>query len=713
MSLSITGRRRGFTLIELMLAGMIMALVGTFGLYSLSRGRDANQSSGLANEIAEELKAARQLAIAQQKPVAIAFPGGAGCQAIYQLEGLTTPQVTGHKDYSETYSKACLFWGSWGSAQPENVVTAGADSLYKLSEWGARPAADPLLYFTPSGTVQSDGLPLWEGGEYRLLVSNGVEGEPGGPPAALNKPWTVRISKTGSISAVPGAVELNLPDEPGLTVPDEPMPIPSTSPPAGGLAFDSLTTEPKPRLDPASGAYTVVPEEGYITLVASVRELKGEAPVIRWEGEGRFSNARPVPMDYDFSTKTWVSRMAWTPPRNAAVGELFRLECRVTQGDQEITQALGAGNSVEVAANQRIVSVNTDGDWENFYVAWMNSFGTNVINLTMPDEVWEHLTPVWAPNGTKVAFYSGDFLPGTDPNGWEDFEATLYIVNEDGRYLRKLFSCVGDLTDYFFGPSFSPEGGYVAFSAYEAATNDASRVKVQRIFKVDDTTPYQLTFGPPNEDHTDVTWHPKENIILYTFTRWTGNPNDMDGIAASGIKAVRFNPDVNPPGGNFPVWDIVDAQPNKVIGEAHWSFDGRAVVYTDGELLKVIAMNPTTGQPLNGGAGGVDITPVRGGGAKISASSPRFAPDGDLIAVIDYDTDDLWVTRRSNPASAYKVTAMGKVYGYNWSPGGEFFVYSTWDDEQLYKVAADGSGTSEKITPQKFRAWSTPSWWSP
>ncbi len=713
-------KARGFTLIELILAASIMAVVASFGLYSLTRSRDTGQSAGLANEVAEELKAARQPAIAKQKPVAIAFPGGAACQSIFQLEGLTTPRVTRHMEYSETYPKACMFWGSWGGAQPENVTQAGRDSLYKLSEWGARPTGDPVLYFTPSGTVQSDGLALWDGGEYRLLVSNGVVGEPGGAPTALNKPWTVSISKSGAISAVPGSLGLNVPDDPALTLTPQPQVIPSPGAPGEGLAFAELTTEPTPSIRPSSGAYTVVPEEGYITLVARVTESSGEAPSIKWKAEldddegrgGRFSNARPVPMDWDFTTRSWVSRMAWTPPSNAEVGKVYKLTCEVTQGEKSITQDLGAGTSVEVAADQRIVAVNTDGDWENYYVAWMNSFGTNVINLTMPDEVWEHLTPVWAPNGTKVAFYSGDFVPGSDPNGIEDFEATLYIVNEDGRYLRKLFTCVGDLTDYYFGPSFSPEGGYVAFSAYDASTNNASRVKVQRIFRIDQENPFQLTYGSANEDHTDVSWHPKENIILYTSTVWDGANGD---VAESGIRGVKFRPELEPPGGpaDFETWEIVKAQPNKMIGEAHWSFDGKAVVFTDGDLLKVIAMNPETGKPIHPGAGGVDITPVKAGGQKIRASSPRFAPDGDLIAVVDFATDDLWVTKRSNPSSAFKVTSIGDIYGYNWSPGGDFFVYSTFNDERLHKVAADGSGASKDITPPGFNSWTTPAWWSP
>lgn len=706
--------RLGFSLLELILAAAIMAVVGGFGLYSLSRGRDSTQSRGMAQEVAEELKAARQLAISKQKPVAIAFPGGASCQKVYQLEGLSVPVVTRERDYSASYPSSVMFWGLWTGGVNEVLATQEVDSQYRLADWGPLPSSDPVLYFTPSGTVQSNGLAVYNGGEYRLLVSNGVEGTPGSAPSAVHKPYTVRISKAGAVAVTEGVVGASIPERPGLAVPAMTDAVPDYPAPSGSLQISSLTTEPKPTHPPNSNAYTVVPVQGYITLVARATEPHGEAPLLWWTCDrGKFSTDRPITMDYDFERKEWVGRLAWTPPESANPGDTFRLTCHVKNKDGTVSQDLGAAGSVEVARSERIASVNTDGTYENFYVAWMNSHGTNVINLTVPDQVWEQLTPVWAPNGTKLAFYSGDFAPGSDPEGYENFEATLYIVNEDGRYLRKLFSCVGDLTDYMFGPSFSPEGCYVAFSAYDDSTDQVSRVKVQRIYAVDSENPYVLTDGTDMEEHTDVAWHPRGNVILYTYTKYTDDASDDDGIESSGIRAVKFSPTTLPPGSGFVSWDIVPPAADKVIGEAHWCYDGSKVVYTDNGRLKVIEMNPDA-HPK--GTPPLDVTPNREGTpVKINAASPRFAPDGNLIAVIDYHesdiADDLYVVSSTGASTGYKVTNVGDLYGYCWSPGGAYFIFSTYVDEGLYTVPSTG-GSPENITPEGFRSWSTPSWWS-
>ena len=159
--------RRGFSLLELLLAASIAMMVAGFR-YSLSHGRESAMSSGLAQEVAEELRAARQQAISKQKPVALGFPGGASCQSFYQLEGLSVPQVVRQIDYSETYPKACMFWGLWSGGTAEDVVAAGVGSQYRLADWQPFPSTNPVLYFSPTGAVQSNGQAVYTGGEYDL-----------------------------------------------------------------------------------------------------------------------------------------------------------------------------------------------------------------------------------------------------------------------------------------------------------------------------------------------------------------------------------------------------------------------------------------------------------------------------------------------------------------------------------------------------------------
>ena len=727
-------KTRGFSMIELVLAAAITMMVATFGIYSLRGGRTNAMSRGMAQEIAEELGAARQLAISKQKPVAIAFPSSGNnpaSQSFYQLEGLTTPLISREVDYKDTYPQSYFYWGNWGGTL-ETSASTGLETDYLLSDWTLPEPKDFVLYFTPSGTVQSNGLPVYSDGEYRLLVSNGVS--PGGAgggtlplgaaPGTVSKPYTVHISKSGAISVQPGVS--------GIAPTDVPAPIAMTGSAAavpdlpeipGTVSFEDLTSEPKPRQPPGGGNYAVVPEQGYITLVAKVKEERGEAPMVRWVSEhvgggldGRFSAKTWFPMEYNFRDKIWVARVAWTPPKNAGYGETFNLTCKVRShdGEHEIERQLGASTSVGVVKDERIATICTDGDWGNYYVAWMNSYGTNVINVTNPAPVWEQLTPVWHPNGTKLSFYSGDF----PDEGADDFHAVLYIVNEDGKYLRKLFETDGDITDYMFGPSFSPEGGFVAFSAYEGV-DGFSRVNVQRVYNQDVDGPYVITLGPDaqgelaNVDHTDVSWHPSKSIILYTVTQYPSN-SDSGTPVKSGIYAVRFDPNKPKRGTTYEAWPIVELEDGKEIGESHWSYNGRRMCYTEWTSGKLYCKEiDEDGHPKDGDVGaGKDITPP---GFAHKATSPRFSPDGNEVAVIDYHptriADDLWVVNPDNVAAGYKVTNIGEVYGYNWSPGGQNFVFATWSG-QLRTIAKTGAGSSKNISPAGFFAWSTPSWWS-
>ena len=738
-------RNRGFTLIEMVLAGLIMIVVAGFGLFSLGQGHKSTESRGMAEEIAEELKAARQEAISSQTPVAVVFPSGnrttGRSQSIYQLEGMSQPRVTRSIKYSETYPDSCFFWGAWGGATPESTTVTAAETDFDIATWGTLPQPnDYVLVFTPSGTVKSNGLPVFGGGEYRLLVSNGVMETAGSPffsPVSVSKPYTVRVGKAGAVSCQPGVYGATIPDVPAtIAISGAANSAPPPTAPSGGPVLLEVRPEPKPVLESDGGAVTIVPQEGYITLIAEAQDPSGGPLTVQWsaegpKGPGKFSapgNTMSMGWDPKFRlpgelidpddpeagsepgelSPRWVARMNWTPPENAEAGELYDLTCTVRNPRGGVhTLQMGAEASVEVVKPDKVACVNTDASWERYYIAWLNPEGSNVISVTVPDLLWDQLTPVWSPNGTKLAFYQGKYRPSGV------YEAELYVVNDDGTGSRRLFTCRGDFADYNFGPSFSPNGAQVAFSTYEGDEYRSSRVYRADIFgEPDAEVPITNETAPAGEysDHTDVSWNPVyQDYIMYTGTRYDSSTDDNRG---SSIRVCDLTTTSGPNSRDLVSESGTDWA--NTIGESHWSFDGRKVVYTQGGRLYWFRFDPTTGTRSSAPE---EITPPIPG---FRSAMPRFSPDDNQVAVINYSDDDdygsLYVIESltASPTPWRRVSGgFGGIWGYNWSADGTEFVFSVMDNENLYTVRASGGGTPKDVTPPGFNIMSTPSWWAP
>lgn len=728
---------RGFSLLELILAGLIMAVVAGFGLFSLTNGRQGIQSRGLAEEIAEELKAARQQAIAKGIPVALAFPSGGRStgqtQSFYRLEGASRPRVVSGQDYSKTYPESCFFWGQWGGSTPESLAPSDSETEFDLLAWSPLPVVgDHVLVFTPQGTVKSYGLPVFSGEEYRLLVSNGVQETGGSPssPLAVSKPHTVRIGKTGSVTVFPGVYGATIAEATDLTIGNLPNSLPPVSPPTGGPAIARLRVEPEPKELSDGGAVAIVPDEGFVTLVCEAQDVSGGPLTMEWvarprgsaSGTGMFSSEKPVTMTWDpkymspgpdpydpsddVPNPCWVGKVNWTPPKDAADGDLYDLICTVRNprgGDDE--QQLGANASVEVVLADRVACVNTDSNWEKFYIAWMNPEGASVVGVTLPDAVWDQLTPVWSPNGTKLAFYQAQEEP---PNS-DQWEARLYVVNDDGTGLKKMYTCHGDFADYSFGPSFAPDGSQVCFSNYLNEDYRSSRVWRCDIFGEPDKV--QLTAEGPTPgfywDHSNVAWNPVyQKWILYAAVRYRDADDAYQGSAICVYNVWQgSHPNPRTPADTL-VEDPAPGNPNEELGEPHWSNDGRKIVYYKGKSLCYRTFNPDTGTV----GAEVDITPGIPG---FDAKMPRFSPQDDRVAVVNYVDDSLHVIEDLTPPVAHHKVFddFGGVWGYNWSADATEFVLSVWNNENVYTVP-DSGGDPQNITPPGFTIWSTPSWWA-
>ena len=77
-------RPRGFSLIELMVAVMLAAIMLSLGFTGLNKARTSGNSRGLATAVASELRLAREKAIAKGSPVAVVVAQG-DCRSFFYL----------------------------------------------------------------------------------------------------------------------------------------------------------------------------------------------------------------------------------------------------------------------------------------------------------------------------------------------------------------------------------------------------------------------------------------------------------------------------------------------------------------------------------------------------------------------------------------------------------------------------------------------------
>ena len=101
-----TKRDCGLSLIEICVVLGFLSLFAALSLTSLKSGKDKAPTRGMAYALVEEFRAARQLAIANGHPVAVAIPTDGGSKAstsIFRLSGWNVPKVEWARDYSSEY----------------------------------------------------------------------------------------------------------------------------------------------------------------------------------------------------------------------------------------------------------------------------------------------------------------------------------------------------------------------------------------------------------------------------------------------------------------------------------------------------------------------------------------------------------------------------------------------------------------------------------
>ncbi|MFA7481461.1 MAG: hypothetical protein WC314_13230 [Vulcanimicrobiota bacterium] len=750
---------RGLSLLELIVSTAVLAVIGTFGILSLQQPRGTAQSRAMAEMLLEEIRAARQQAITTQSPVALAFPSANGTsqitQSFYQLEGLVEPRVARAVDYSGNFPEACLYVGGWGTADaPSGSFALNRD--FAITNWIPDDFSDHLLIFTPGGTVVSPGLPTFEG-KFRLLVARGVDAS-GGRLAAAGSPFSISVSRTGATSLTPG-----MEGDPGVDTTSRvevravPLPKLKPNPKDKSPEIVEVLLEPEPLS--ASKVEARVPTQGYLLLKVLARDdsdrlsLKWTSKATSGGGKGHFSSETPTPMVWNSQKKLWEGTWMWTPERDSEPGQRFRLDCVVRDSAGNKDQSdLGAGLLVEIVDDQKVATVNKSKN-NDFEVVSMSPAGGNIKRLTLPGyaDQAQNLTPSWSPNGRRLAFFSG-VKRDTPYDPKEKLTATLFVVNDDGLDLRPLFEVEGTFNELALGPSWSPDGTYVAFSAYSVSGSPSKPTVNARAYKApvyDDNPELGQNFGinapralaitnsknaegEVRNHHyvdSDVRFHPRHNWILFVREK-----PDGAGGRESALYVKRAGDGAELPGTNL--FMVARINNDRLGAEAYWSPDGKKIVYVteNGYNLRVVevTVNRHTFSvkddyivfrglkgPLDLEAGENPAFSTDDLELNVNPSTPRFSRDGKKIAFVDQIRGKLFVLFFKEVDGKLVLVKRNKanntedLHYFCWNPNGDELLYNTHTDGKLFRVAVSETEDFKptRLSPNSMHAWTTPAWW--
>jgi Tol biopolymer transport system component/type II secretory pathway pseudopilin PulG len=677
--------RRGISLVEICVVLAVVGLMTSIAVVGSRRGTQRGQSGGVAQLVAEEIRAARYRAVSQNRAVGIAFPSASAqpsCQGLYVLEGNARPRVTRNVNYSREYPESQIFIGVWGSLSwnRDDLQLGLGGQAVNVAQWGVPRASDYVLMFAPNGSVKSNGLPHTDG-HYRIVVANGLTAAGASAPAgtqpsslsyhelrAVQGAQTLLISPGGSVRVVDG-----LPDSSGVDTTRNLATRLAQPPTLPGLSRPSSNSVPV--VTRASSEKN----DQDTTLSIEATDADGDELFVEWEtdppGLGKFSSASQQRMEWQANAggpglfrSTWV----WSAPPGLAPGSAPKVTYRVSDGHGVTTASLDL--EPEPAWEQRIAFTRKlpDGSEE---LALANENGTGITVVTPKGDKISHgpyFYPTFSPNGRRIAI--GGFRTGSGQD-------QLYLLNSDGTGFRKLTISGGVYGGFYtIGPSWTRKGNHLTL-----ADRDGNVVLVD----VRSGTVRILY----NKTGTDDGWEPQASPALVDGSDrvlyWTYESIRTVRLDGSQPRTLKTFSD--------PEWRY-----------ARWSKDGQYIFYNDDD--GVYRMNWD-------GSGTVRLlsTPAYG------CSSISVSPDGRFLGM--GIGDDIVVctingahpdTLSANTAKKLHTNSVFADYQIAWSPDSSRLVFSepnaTGDDYNVHIVNVLGPVSQKNFPNRNGYSNQSPHW---
>jgi len=360
-------RRRGFTLIEILMVVLLLGLFSVIALQQLRQGRDKAGAQGFATLVSEELRRVRQEAIARRRPTAFIVPTDGGRSSIarsfYVMEGESRPRVTRSRNYLSEFDGADLFMGRWplaggGSWDTTSLSVPGSKwSGFQVDTWlaGLPALQDYCFVFLPDGTVQTNDLLSYDN-RYHLLVAAGADCSASSSNATLSssgEAYTISISPVGGISLSRGvlaagpslATRGRRPSRVAHRAPTISRPPPEVPTPINSMP--KIVPTPNPgTISGSDPPDALITRDQYVSLEMQAVSSSGEQLFCQWKVDGPSGKTGAFSlqsqstasgaggrMEWDQSLNggagAWKALWQWRPPVDALPAERYQLTCEV------------------------------------------------------------------------------------------------------------------------------------------------------------------------------------------------------------------------------------------------------------------------------------------------------------------------------------------------------------------------------------------------